>query len=262
MHMYKKFTVNENFFNKLNEDSCYVLGWLLTDGCIQYIPNKKYSIRFELAEIEPLETIKRLMGSNHKIVKRDDKANPLYTLVVNSKKIVKSLLDLGITTSKTKRLRLIKVEDKYMPHLIRGIFDGDGSVFITKHGKHNRLSSYICSTSKEFLQDIGQVLKDSIDLVPKIYEDSPGFYKLRYGAKESYALSKYMYEGADSYLKRKKDIFEEGIKSNIGTGIAKCAKCGEEIIRVSNRTKWCPDCKKAIKLEQWRQSGARKRQKR
>lgn len=260
--MNKKYTLNENFFDELNEDSCYFLGWLLTDGHIQYIPNKKYSIRFELSDLEAVETLKELIGADNKVTIRDDKVNNLYLIVFNSKKLIKKLLDLGIKPgNKTSNIKFIDVPDEYKKDLIRGIFDGDGSVFISRQRKHPVIGSYICSTSKELLIDIGNYLKEEIDLIPKIYEDSPGFYKLRYGAKESYALYSFMYEGAKYYLRRKKAVFEEGLKNNLGTSIGRCKRCDKEIMKTSNRSLWCKDCKKLVKREQWRKSGARKRQK-
>lgn len=250
--MFKKYSINEEFFETWTEDSAYVLGWVLTDGCIQYIPNKKYAIRFELKDLEAINTIRECIGSNSQIFERKDKINPLYLIVLNSKKLIKDLLDLGVTPSKTKRLRLINIPEEFMKHLILGIFDGDGSVYVKNSKKNKLLTSYICSSSKEFLVDIGNFLKERIEIIPKIYEDSPGFYKLRFGGKESYALYYYMYKDSKRFLSRKKEIFENALKEGIATGLAKCIGCGKEIIRTSNRTKWCFDCN--IKVHKDRES--------
>jgi intein/homing endonuclease len=258
--MNQQFTVNENFFKTWTEKSAYVLGWIVSDGCINYIPKKKYEIRFELKDFDAIRLIRQLMDSNHPIHKRQDKNSVLYGLFINNKKLVKQLLDLGITPNKTYRLHFPKIPHEYKKHFIRGFFDGDGSAFLLNKTKNRKqLNSMFCSVSKEFLKEIGEFLREEIDLIPKIYKEKENFYKLRYGGKESVALYKYLYEQAHFYLKRKKEIFEQGMELKAGTGIANCKRCGKEIVRVSSRTKWCGDCKKVVQKEQWKAKYERKK---
>ena len=244
--MYNKYEINNSFFKNLNRDSAYVLGWIASDGCIQYIPQKKYSIRFELKDLEILELIKFLMNSTHPIKAREDKNT--YTLVIDSKPLVKQLMDLGIGPAKTHNLQFPNIPKELYIDFIRGYFDGDGSVSIltTNHGKNKQLRSYICSANKDFLQCIGDYLKDEINLIPKIYEDKPNFFKLVYGAQESYALYKFMYEDTNNYLKRKKDIFEQAIEIKAGIGLTNCTRCGKEFVKTGKVQKYCRDCKKEV----------------
>ena len=244
--MYKKYSINEEFFKEINAKSAYVLGWIITDGCIQFVPKKRYSIRFELKDYDILETIKELIGSDAPIRKREDKN--LNLLILNSKQLIKQLLALGITPAKTGKEKFIDCGE-FNRDFIRGVLDGDGSVFILKKRITEQLVSYICSSNRKFLEDIGEILRQEINLIPKIYEEKPrgnSFYKLRYGAKESAALYYYLYYDNCDCLKRKRDVFEEGIKTNAGLGIAKCKECGCQIVRVSNRQKYCKECLKKI----------------
>ena len=84
---------------------------------------------------------------------------------------------------------------------------------------------------------------------PKIYEDKPNFYKLVYGAQESYALYKFMYENTTNYLKRKKDIFEQAIEIKAGIGLTNCTRCGKEFVKTGKVQKYCRDCKKEVVRE-------------
>ncbi|OXB94766.1 LAGLIDADG family homing endonuclease [Parageobacillus galactosidasius] len=261
--MNKKYQVNENFFKTWTEESAYILGWIMSDGCINYIPQKKYEIRFELADLEAIQKIRKAMGSNHPIRERNDKGSKLYGLYINSKKLVKQLLDLGVHPNKAKRLNWPNIPKEYEKDFIRGFFDGDGSVRINnKKNNRKQLTSFFGSICKPFLEKLGQVLRDEIELIPKIYEDTPGFYKLHYGGKESHALYRYMYKDATIYLNRKKEKFEEAIEIKAGIGLAKCKRCGEEIVRTSNRQKWCADCKKEVLREQWRKKYQRQKARR
>lgn len=263
--MFKKYEINENLFKTWTEESAYVLGWLLSDGHMQLIPKKKYSLRWELKDKEAILNIRKCLGSNAKVFERNTReGNIHYILVVNSKKMIKSLLDLGLTSQKAHNLVFPKIPSEHMHHFVRGFFEGDGSVQIAKRPKNQKqLISYFCSVSKPFLVKLGELLKTEIDLVPKIYKEqlseTSDFYKLRYGAKESYALYLYMYKGANYTLSRKKELFEKAHEIKAGIGLATCSRCKAEMVRTSNRTKWCGDCKKVVRREQWRESGARKR---
>lgn len=259
--MYKKYTVNEDFFNikRINEKSAYVLGWLMSDGCIQFIPNKKYCIRFDLKDYDILELIRDLLESNHPI--RTTKNRNTYQLIIDSKKLVRQLLDLGITPNKTYKLKLPQIEYSLYKHLIRGYFDGDGSVRINlKKNNVKQLTSYICSVNKEFLASIGEIIKNNTGNTIKIYEEKPGFYKLFYGAKESFAFYKYMYDDTEMYLKRKKQIFDEAIEIKAGIGLMNCSKCGKEIVRTSGRMKYCKNCLHEVLKERDRKRRHRKSQ--
>jgi intein/homing endonuclease len=111
------------------------------------------------------------------------------------------------------------IQSEYRKDFVRGYFDGDGSAFLLARKKEsNLLGTSFASASKIFLEQIGDILKEDIGLVPKIYKyifkndkwaDS---YKLRYGALESVALYHYMYNhNPEIFLNRKKIIFEQWI---------------------------------------------------
>lgn len=241
--MYKKYTLNEEFFKEKNANSAYVLGWIISDGCLQIIPKKKYTIRLELKDLNILENINRLLDSNAPIRERKDRG--LYTLVINSKKLVRQLLDLGVVPAKTGR-EVFPDFGEYNRDLIRGIFEGYGSVMVlNKKNNNNQLNSYICSANRKLLEDIGEVIKNEIGATPKIYEETvreKPHYKLRYGAKESAAFYYYMYYENCEHLPRKKEIFEKGISDGSGLGIAECKVCGCRIVRTGSRQIYCKEC--------------------
>lgn len=261
--MYRKYTINEDLFKVWSEDSAYLLGFLLADGCVQHIPNKKYSIRFELKDIDALETLKDIAGSTAIIKETNYKESPLYLLIFQSKEWVKDLQALGVGPNKAHRLALPNIPKEYIKFLILGFFDGDGSVYINRNKKGSgRLVTSFCSVSRQFLVEIGEFLRNEIEIIPKIYESRPLFYKLTYGGKESYAMYRYLYTNATRFLARKKAIFDLAISKNIGTYITNCCRCNKEITRTSGRTRWCSNCKPTIKKEQCFDKDQRRKEKR
>lgn len=257
--MLKKHEIDETFFKNLNENSAYVLGWIASDGHIQFIPKKKYSIRLELKDLDILEKIRELMKSTHPITKREDRGT--YVFVVNSKELVRQLFDLGLTTDKTFTLTMPNIPKNLNKDFIRGFFDGDGSVYLhTGHKGQKSLNSYICCMNKEFLETIGEILNKDLGLVTKIYQDSKSkLFKLSYGAKESYALYKYMYSNTSNFLERKKQVFDNAIEIKAGIGLMNCKRCNKEIVRTARRTQYCLDCKPIILKENERRRSIKRK---
>ncbi len=268
--MYKKYSINENFFDTITNESAYVLGWILTDGCIQYIPQKKYCIRFQVKDKEILEKIRDVMGGNQEI--KQDKRDGLWLLIINSKKLVKRLMDLGIVPNKTKITYISdEIPMSVMPALIRGIFDGDGSVSIFyKNTTKRRLRSYICSASRALIDQIALILKDEIGIIPKIYSEQTNpmatcpLYKLIMGGTESYAFYRYIYneDCGDLYLKRKRDVFLEAQELKIQTGLINCRRCGKEVVKTTKKLLYCPECRKQVIREREAKKAEKRRKER
>lgn len=264
--MNKKYNSNESFFKTITHDSAYVLGWIASDGCVQYIPNKSYKIRLELKDKDVLEDIKRLIDTDTEIYTtsrhtgrigltgKSDVLSELYLLQISSKKMVKNLLDLGIHPNKTKRNKVPKeITDEFMKDFILGYFDSDGSIYVEERGKYKRLKTYICSCTREILEQFGAFLKSEIGIIPKIYQENPkGYaplYKLMYSSKESYALCRYLYKDAKTFLKRKHDVYINSVENKVGICVKKCKRCGVELVDVNGNCKYCHKCKKEVLKE-------------
>ena len=53
-----------------------------------------------------------------------------YTFITTDEYDIKFLRIVGVGERKSKYIRLPKINDRYMRDMIRGIFDGDGSVYM------------------------------------------------------------------------------------------------------------------------------------
>lgn len=102
----------------------YVLGLLFTDGCLQKGKNGKVvSVVLSINDLDLLEKVRILMGSNHKIHKLKQKG--LHSYRFAREKIINDLCDLGLFPNKSKNIKFPDVPDEYMRHFIRGCWDGD-----------------------------------------------------------------------------------------------------------------------------------------
>jgi len=195
----RKYNVNEKFFERLNPVSAYVLGFWVADGHISHD-----LIRFDQKEKGILEKIKEAMGATYPLYRNGS----AYRLQINSKKIQKSLNQLMSfpLSQKKNRAKYPDIPKELDSHFIRGVFDGDGCIYIAKN---TQLGISFSSETKPFLKQIQQKLVDQFGInktkIIRVESESGVCWELRYnGNKQVPPIFDWLYKGADLYLERKK----------------------------------------------------------
>lgn len=199
-----------DYFSTIDsEEKAYFLGLLLTDGNVHRVKRntEQYAIQIMLQynDVDILERFKQELHSSNKVRRyiKDKRDECIFS--VCSTKMAKDLAQWGVCPNKTFVAELCyKIPKELFRHYIRGIFDGDGTVFMS-HG-HLRFGFYgthkLVSQTQEWLgSEIGisqnKVFdKESVSFV--IYQkkqDVQNFYNL-------------MYQDATVYLSRKKEKFD------------------------------------------------------
>lgn len=133
----------------------------------------------------------------------------------------KDLLKLGMTANKSLTLKLPNIPDKYFSHFLRGYFDGDGNVTITKYRRRDRanknsitiLSGFI-SGSKIFIKQLRNKIKKSANISGGTFYYFDKSYRLYYSVNNSFKLYKFMYKNVvnNLFLSRKRKTFEKYFK--------------------------------------------------
>lgn len=130
---------NESIFNSINTDEkAYWLGFLWADGYIIKAKNKEpEGVRIEL-NINDAGHVKKFLsflGSQHpiKTVKPQlHKHGPVYTharVDIYSRALTSGLLKLGLCAHRsTTSVEVPTIQDQFLRHFLRGLFDGDGSI--------------------------------------------------------------------------------------------------------------------------------------
>ena len=100
----RKYNLNENFFDELNEKSAYWLGFLYADGGVRMKNGRSGELRLKLKETDKGHIQKFLvdLGSNTPLkcgISKTDNAKFCYVLI-NSNHIVKKLFELGCVQNK------------------------------------------------------------------------------------------------------------------------------------------------------------------
>ena len=151
----RKYTLNENIFENPDNFTIQVRNFLGFIGADGYVCEKggRLEIKLKDTDIEILEKFRNLLETNRPIRHREylykGKILKAATLEINSKKIVRDLIKLGVTQHKSETF---KISDKIntldsQRDVLAGYFDGDGSLFcrITEDGRQDWGLSFICS---------------------------------------------------------------------------------------------------------------------
>lgn len=217
--------INHNYFEKIDTpDKAYWLGWIITDGCIHSKSElKNQALSFELSAIDVaiLEELKKHLGSEHKITvydqlePRNEKIYKKCKYTISCKKICDDLEKLGVCSNKSNDCKLPILSDDLMPHLIRGLIDGDGWVLANKKPlkkystakiKHDFVFGF-CSSVKSFVEEFRNFLIKTLDLNEvKIYNysNSEKCFKVIYvGNQQGKKFYDYIYSCGGPRLERK-----------------------------------------------------------
>ncbi|MBU2541242.1 MAG: hypothetical protein KJ593_05010 [Candidatus Omnitrophica bacterium] len=209
------FDINEHFFGKWSHEMAYVLGLVITDGCV----SKTGTILLSMNDRELLEKVKEALRASHKI-EQSKYQKGLYIFRFAREGMIKDLRKLGIGSKKSLTVRFPNVPQEYLPDFIRGVFDGDGSVFFDKRRPKFPLRSKFVSSSENFIEKLQKCL-EFLDMPKRtIYKQKTKnaySYMFIYAHKDSSKLFEILYKNNQNrlFLERKYERFLEGLK--VGT---------------------------------------------
>ncbi len=198
-----KYKINKNFFNSFNESSVYWLGFFCADGNIY---KNEISIDLAYKDLVHLKMLQNMIGSNHPLQYRSTR-NTIRLRFCN-KSILTQLKKMGLTENKTFTLKFIDISDLYLPHFIRGYFDGDGSVHVDK-----RYNSLVLDFNGNFafISKLNQIFSEKLNIKLQNMSPSKSIWRIRYTAKSDInEIFNYLYKDAKYYLARKKQVIENG----------------------------------------------------
>lgn len=220
---YKRvYVLNEDKFNTITKESAYFLGLIASDGCLYHHKNdnRQDILRFTLQKEDGyiLERFAKFLETTKPITyhskMKNGKLCEYASFEISSNKLVGDIIKLGIGFQKTYKNCIPNIPIKFMPHFIRGYFDGDGSIY----KKADRLSDINISISGFYknLNEIKKVL-EQFNVLFEFQEDKRSkhtddlFGSLRSTNKtQIYSFLKLIYYDCDDlYLIRK---YEEANK--------------------------------------------------
>lgn len=184
--------VQNNPFIPLTEESYYWLGFIAADGHVN-----KYQVRLKIKDIDHIVKYRDFINPNLKLFDSINTANNKMRLVYfGNKETIKFLNNIGITSSKTKSL---KIDNNILNnrHFLRGFFDGDGSA--------KNYEVKITTASIKFRDQLLLLLKNlKIQSYYRIKGVNKDCYDVLVKSRESKKrLFNYFYKDSNIYLERK-----------------------------------------------------------
>ena len=211
-----QYALDEHVFDSIDtEEKAYWLGFLMADG-YNHESRTAICLRLQAEDVEILEKFKKFLRSNAPIytIHRTTKTNHLYRTYkevrVCSIHLSRQLAFLGCTQGKTYNLEYPTcVPSALMNHFIRGYFDGDGCICISKRSRRfpNRLNHQLTIVGREdFLLKIQDwlVKEASVNRIKLAAQKSECIKALHYGGFNVVVkILNYLYRDAKIFLERK-----------------------------------------------------------
>ena len=204
----KKYHCDESFFEKINtEAKSYWLGFLMADG---YNGDSEVVINLKASDASHLVKFLHSIKATNLVTYKQEA--DVASIRISSRKLCNDLTDLGCIRAKSLVLDFPvgKIPMRLMPHFVRGYFDGDGCVHISKKG-HKRITFY--SGSIKFIDGLARFLNESGLQVFTRHKDRRFLNISNRSGVQS--MRKFLYARATIYLDRKKAKFDSSQSCNI-----------------------------------------------
>jgi len=200
----------------------YVVGLTATDGCL-YTGFRK--INFKSCDRDLVETYRRLLRRTNPIKEsRTRIGRTVYFLEFGDTDLYRWFESIGLTPRKSLTLGAIAVPRRFLLPLVRGLLDGDGTIYRLVHHptpstypeyEYERLWTRFTSASLPHLQWLRDELSDALDVSGYLRRDplregKHPFFTLKYGNRDSAILLGELYRDPDwPCLARKRAIWYE-----------------------------------------------------
>lgn len=209
----RKYTLDENYFDNIDtEEKAYFVGLLYADGTNNI---NVHQVRLGLIVKDKylLELLSNIIKSNKPLsVSKRSIKNPkhydFYTLNIDSKYVSDRLNELGVVPAKTFKVTFPDwLDEKLYNHFIRGYFDGDGHIGISK--KFGRAS--IIGTDK-FCKSVSNILREKCNvngrMRPNDKNANNNIVQMEvYGNNQVLRFMDYLYKNSTIYMLRKHDLY-------------------------------------------------------
>ncbi len=201
----RKYYVNESYFDSIdNQNKAYILGFIYADGCLS--KKNELIIKLHHKDNDILEKIKKDMDSENNIFDIIQKDRDLQRCFrINSKRIIDSLKDIGLTTNKTFTIEFPDLDKEFIRHFIRGYFDGDGC--ISKRKNSNSYNIVIFTASEEFKSSLVNIIEQMTKIKLGVSERNNG-YAIYFNKKKFINIFyEFLYTDCEMFLDRKRNKF-------------------------------------------------------
>jgi hypothetical protein len=218
-----KYAYNEDFFKVWSPEMSWVLGLMFADGNVIRVGKNGWRCTLPSTDQDMLLQVAALIGTDAPVKKHT--ARSIYSLTTGRFVIGNDLIALGCVPKKSRIMQFPDVPNAFLPHFIRGLWDGDGCIFVRDRtrkpcGRRKSPSTYreltmtYVSGSKDFVVSLRDAIlaHTNIDagVKERTLQHSP-FYTISYYHRNSLKVLPWMYQSStpQTRLNRKYQIAKE-----------------------------------------------------
>lgn len=202
----RKYQIDKTYFRKIDtEEKAYCFGYFIAEGNI--IVQRKQSKTLQItASTEEKEHLQKLVNffSDYRVHIRKSGTRQAARVFIISNEFVEALFENGFYSC-TNSVTLPKIQDKQLyKHLIRGYWDGDGTLYRRKDGTWTIAfvgDFSLLNWIKEFLaENCGTSLTKALVKIP----NAMNTYALRYdGNSQAFRIAQWLYSNAHIFFERR-----------------------------------------------------------
>jgi len=198
-----------------SSDFAYAIGLIASDG---WLARDVPRIGFGSREMEMMENFQKALGLKN-IIGRHARGGAVekkyFYTAFKSKAFYNFLLDIGLMPAKSKIIQRVDVPDKFFADFLRGLFDGDGSFYISRN--HRYLNHFVfkttfASANLDFIQWLQERVRSLCGVRGYIHKGA-GVFILVYTKGDSKKLFEAMYhDDGILFLGRKYDKMKNALE--------------------------------------------------
>lgn len=218
----RKYLLDEYYFDNIdNQNKAYILGFIYADGS-NALSKSTINISLQKSDKDILEKMRAELKSSKPLVFLDySNKNDYgyhykdqYALRFHSAHMCSKLLELGVYTDKSYTLKFPNFLRKdLLPHFIRGVFDGDGSISRYKASDKNHQINITITSTKDFCDELQSICQKELCINAGIYDASckNGITKVFTigGRNKAKIFLDWIYKDAELYLDRKYKRYQD-----------------------------------------------------
>ncbi len=212
-HVFKKHSVDADYFDEWSSKIAYILGYIFADGSIAWDEDKGYyslTITASEKDKDHLEEIRNILQSTKPLLYGESTKS--FRLIVNNKQLCRRLINLGVLPKKSLIIKFpLNIPRQNLKDFIRGYVDGDGSLRYCNRKRSPYFEIKICSGSKDFIIVLEEKIYSRQNIRSRITLQGKNCYLLRYSCARGLKLAKWLYQDVELYLGRKFNKYQEAL---------------------------------------------------
>lgn len=210
----KNRNMQEDFFDIIDsEEKAYFLGLMFSDGSVTLDKSGKRSpqirLQLKISDIHILQDFRTLLNIHSNLTYDKRKGKESACLSFRSKHMADTLSKYDIVPNKTYLTKhLPEVPELFLKHFLRGLLDGDGSIYQEKKSQKFRVD--FCSYHKSICEDFRNLCNTFLEKRnTNIIANYGTAYHIRFNSQDSVKqLVTVLYKDSKISLARKYSLAE------------------------------------------------------